>query len=70
MSREVHVRFWESAGVQFPCATHFPLYRQSEIYARQDVELERSTMADWVGGCSQLLSRISGSAKSLRDGRG
>ena len=26
-----------------------PLYRQSEIYARQDVELERSTLADWVG---------------------
>ena len=35
---------------------HQPLYRQSEIYARQGVELERSTMADWVGGCSQLLS--------------
>jgi len=28
---------------------HQPLYRQSEIYARQGVELERSTMADWVG---------------------
>ena len=29
---------------------HLPLYRQSEIYARQGVELERSTLADWVGG--------------------
>src|SRR5246127_2554714 len=28
---------------------HQPLYRQSQIYARQGVELERSTMADWVG---------------------
>jgi transposase len=28
-------------------ADHQPLYRQSEIYARQGVELERSTMADW-----------------------
>ena len=37
---------------------HLPLYRQSEIYARQGVELERSTMADWVGGCSQLLSPL------------
>jgi len=37
---------------------HQPLYRQSEIYARQGVELERSTMADWVGGCSQLLSPL------------
>jgi transposase len=37
---------------------HQPLYRQSEIYARQGVELERSTMADWVGGCSHLLSPL------------
>ena len=37
---------------------HQPLYRQSEIYARQGVELERSTMADWVGASSQLLSPL------------
>jgi transposase len=37
---------------------HQPLYRQSEIYSRQGVELERSTMADWVGGCSRLLSPL------------
>src|SRR6266853_3402802 len=37
---------------------HLPLYRQSEIYERQDVELERSTLADWVGGASQLLSPL------------
>ena len=37
---------------------HQPLYRQSEIYARQGVELERSTMAGWVGGSSQLLSPL------------
>ena len=24
MNREVHVRFWESAGVRFLCATHLP----------------------------------------------
>lgn len=34
---------------------HLPLYRQSEIYAREGVDLERSTLADWVGQCSQLL---------------
>ena len=28
---------------------HLPLYRQSGIYAREGVELERSTLADWVG---------------------
>ena len=37
---------------------HQPLYRQSEIYARQDVELERSTLADWVGGTSRLLEPL------------
>lgn len=32
-----------------------PLYRQSGIYAREGVDLERSTLADWVGQCSALL---------------
>ena len=27
---------------------HQPLYRQAEMYAREGVELERSTLADWV----------------------
>jgi len=34
---------------------HLPLYRQSAIYAREGVDLERSTLADWVGQCSALL---------------
>ncbi|MDB5772801.1 MAG: transposase family protein [Burkholderia sp.] len=34
---------------------HLPLYRQSQMYAREGVELERSTLADWVGGTSRLL---------------
>lgn len=29
---------------------HLPLYRQSQIFARQGVELDRSTLANWVGG--------------------
>jgi transposase len=37
---------------------HCPLYRQSEIYAREGVELDRSTLADWVGGASQLLAPL------------
>jgi len=37
---------------------HQPLYRQSEMYARQGVELERSTLADWVGGTSRLLEPL------------
>jgi transposase len=37
---------------------HLPLYRQSEIFAREGVELERSTLADWVGGTSRLLEPL------------
>lgn len=36
-------------------ADHLPLYRQAEIYAREGVELERSTLADWVGHSCRLL---------------
>ncbi len=39
-------------------ADHLPLYRQSEIYAREGVELERSTLADWVGATSALLAPL------------
>jgi transposase len=37
---------------------HLPLYRQSDIYAREGVALERSTLADWVGQCATLLSPL------------
>src|SRR6266404_2055548 len=37
---------------------HLPLYRQSEIYARQGVDLDRSTLADWVCGTSQLFEPL------------
>ena len=36
-------------------ADHQPLYRQGAIYARDGVELDRSTMARWVGACSSLM---------------
>ena len=37
---------------------HLPLYRQAEIYAREGVELDRSTLADWVGGASRLVQPL------------
>jgi transposase len=37
---------------------HLPLYRQSQIYAREGLELDRSTLADWVGGASALLEPL------------
>lgn len=30
-------------------ADHLPLYRQAQIYSRQGIDLDRSTLADWVG---------------------
>lgn len=35
-------------------ADHQPLYRQSAIYARQGVEIDRASMGRWVGACSAL----------------
>lgn len=37
---------------------HLPLYRQSEIYAREGVDLARSTMADWVGRAAALMAPL------------
>ena len=37
---------------------HLPLYRQSGIYARDGVELDRSTLADWVGKATALVSPL------------
>ena len=39
-------------------ANHIPLNRQSEIYAREGIELDRSTLAGWVGASSQLLAPL------------
>ena len=39
-------------------ADHLPLYRQSKIYAREGVDLDRSTMADWVGRSTALLEPL------------
>ena len=39
-------------------ADHLPLYRQSAIYAREDVGLDRSTLADWVGQAAWLLEPL------------
>lgn len=56
-------------------ADHLPLYRQAQIYARQGVALDRSTLADWVGRAAfllrpvheRLLDRLKASAKLFAD---
>src|SRR5258706_7295580 len=37
---------------------HLPLYRQSQIIARQSVEIDRSTLANWVGGACWWLEPL------------
>ena len=39
---------------------HIPLYRQSQIYAREGVELDRATMAEWVGSITTLVDPLLG----------
>jgi len=37
---------------------HLPLYRQSGIYAREGIELDRATMAAWVGKVASLTAPL------------
>ncbi len=39
-------------------ADHLPLYRQAQIYARQGVNLDRSTLADWTGRAAWYLAPL------------
>ena len=39
-------------------ADHLPLYRQSQMYAREGVELDRSVLARWVGEASELMAPL------------
>lgn len=56
-------------------ADHLPLYRQAQIFARQGISLDRSTLADWVGKAAFLLrpvherlfERLKASAKLFAD---
>jgi transposase len=56
-------------------ADHTPLYRQAQIYARQGITLDRSTLADWVGRAAfalrpmhaRLLEQLRQSTKLFAD---
>ena len=56
-------------------ADHLPLYRQAQIFTRQGVNLDRSTLADWVGRAAfllrpvheRLLARLKESTKLFAD---
>jgi transposase len=42
---------------------HVPLYRQSQIYKREGVDLDRSTLAGWVGKSTTLLEPLADALK-------
>jgi transposase len=54
---------------------HLPLYRQSQNFARHGVDLDRSTLANWVGGAcwwleplqARLAAHVFGSTKLFAD---
>lgn len=56
-------------------ADHLPLYRQAQIYSRQGIDLDRSTLATWVGRAAfelapvydALLSNLKTSSKLFMD---
>jgi transposase len=56
-------------------ADHLPLYRQAQIYERQGIHLDRSTLADWVGRAAfhlrplreRILSHLKSSTKLFAD---
>jgi transposase len=39
-------------------ADHCPLYRQQAIYERAGVDLDRATLADWIGAAARLLAPL------------
>ncbi len=39
-------------------ADHCPLYRQSQIFTREGIDLDRSTLAGWVGQSTKLLEPL------------
>ena len=39
-------------------ADHLPLYRQAQIYSRQGIDLDRSTLAAWVGRAAFELTPV------------
>jgi len=36
-----------------------PLYRQSQMFAKEGIDLSGALMAGWVGKCTELLERVS-----------
>lgn len=44
-------------------ADHLPLYRQAQIFAREGLDMDRSTLAGWVGKSAALLEPLADAIK-------
>ncbi len=49
-------------------ADHLPLYRQAQIWTRQGVMIDRSTLASWVGMAAAELAPVAAAAEADRAG--
>jgi len=47
-------------------ADHLPLYRQAEIFARDGVDLETSTLSGWVGATAAALAPLVDDNRALK----
>ena len=56
----------ETRGGGFPPALRLPLYRQSRIFACDGIDLDRSTLAGWVGKSTALLLPLAGRLPKAR----
>lgn len=45
---------------------HLPLYRQSQIFDRNAIDLDRSTLADWVGKSAALLACLGPARRAVQ----
>jgi transposase len=72
MSREAHVRFWESAGVRFPRATRLPLNRIQGILQRIGIDLPKQTQWDMLVQFDSLAAQaiVSQMRKEIRNSPG
>ena len=61
MSREVHVRFWERLGVQFPRATRQKLPKRG--IARHARSWENPDVKMWKADITVLMSDVWGTAE-------
>jgi len=65
MSGDVHVRFWESAGVRFPRATHLPVYRQQDLFAGSGWTPQRSTLLNILANSAFVIRPLAEHIKQV-----